>query len=490
METLKITRPPGQTSALEQIPVPAAIYARISRDRAGAGLGVERQEADCRALAERLGWQVVAVYVDNDISAYSGRRRPEYERMLDAVRAGEVRGVIAWHTDRLHRRATELEEFVTIAEAHYLEVQSVTAGNVDLSSASGRMVARMLGAAAQHEIDHARERVRRAKAQAAADGKYRGGMRPYGYESDGTTVREDEAQVIREASEAILAGRTLAAVERGLNERGLRTSTGNKWTYNRVRDVLIRPRNAGLLSTGRADRGEAEIVGKAQWAPILDEETWRALYKLLIDPARRKQQNTAVRWVGSGIYICGKCGEPMRCTQLGGSGTKRGGTVRRYYRCSGANHLMIRQDKTDKFVLDEVADLVRDDRVRAAMHPHDDDTVSADRQRRAVLIQRMANFEDDYAEGAITGSQLQRATASVTAEMEQIDGRMAVALRQVTASPVLGAPDPGEAFLKAPVDVQRAVLAAVLRVEVLPAASKGVAFSTSRLRLTSVGAEQ
>ena len=50
-------------------PLAAAIYARISRDREGAGLGVERQEADCRALAERLGWDVVAVYVDNDISA-------------------------------------------------------------------------------------------------------------------------------------------------------------------------------------------------------------------------------------------------------------------------------------------------------------------------------------------------------------------------------------------------------------------------------------
>src|SRR5215204_2394956 len=176
--------------------VPAAIYARISRDRAGAGLGVDRQEADCRQLAERLGWKVVAVFVDNDISAFSGKRRPQYEELLREVRAGRVKGVLAWHPDRLHRRATELEEFVTMAETHGLQVQTVTAGTVDLSTPSGRMIARMLGAAAQHEVEQTRRRLRSQKAQAAKNGKYRGGPRPYGFEADGVTVCEEEAKII------------------------------------------------------------------------------------------------------------------------------------------------------------------------------------------------------------------------------------------------------------------------------------------------------
>ncbi|MEB0014852.1 recombinase family protein, partial [Glaciimonas sp. Cout2] len=56
----------------------AAIYVRISRDRVGAGLGVERQEDDCRVLAKQMGLEVVRVLVDNDISAYSGKKRPGY----------------------------------------------------------------------------------------------------------------------------------------------------------------------------------------------------------------------------------------------------------------------------------------------------------------------------------------------------------------------------------------------------------------------------
>src|SRR5688500_5358433 len=89
----------------------AAIYVRISEDKTGAGLGIERQEDDCRALAGRLGWDVVEpIFEDNDVSAYSGKPRPGYRALLAALRAGNADAVICWHTDRLHRSPVELEE--------------------------------------------------------------------------------------------------------------------------------------------------------------------------------------------------------------------------------------------------------------------------------------------------------------------------------------------------------------------------------------------
>jgi site-specific DNA recombinase len=470
--------------------LPAAIYARISKDRAGAKLGVDRQEAECRELADRLGWKVVAVYVDNDISAYSGKVRPQYRQMIEDVKAGKVRGLLAWHADRLHRRATELESFVTLVEDHHVQVETVSAGKVDLSTPSGRLVARQLGSVAQYEVEQTRDRIRAQKLQAAEQGKYRGGPRPYGYNKGGMKIRASEAEVIREATTSILAGRTLAGVARELNERGEVTSTGKPWNYMRLRDVLIRPRNAGLLSKGRFDRGTGDIVGKAKWPAVVDEETWRAVHTLLIDPSRRKQNGNAVRWLGSGIYSCAKCGGSMRCTAIGGVDSKRGGSRRYYYRCVEANHLMIRQDKTDDFVRGVVAELVRDPRVRAAMAPQGDDNVlNADRERRTVLEQRLANFEDDYADGEITGTQLRRSTERVTKELEEIDVRIAVALQRSMMSPVLGAIDPGQAFLDAPVDVQRAVLAQVLTIEVLPSARRGVAWSADRIRLIPVATD-
>ena len=63
------------------VPLRAGIYARISSDREGEGLGVARQLEDCRRLAEARGWTVVERYVDQDVSAYTGKLRPEYGRL-------------------------------------------------------------------------------------------------------------------------------------------------------------------------------------------------------------------------------------------------------------------------------------------------------------------------------------------------------------------------------------------------------------------------
>ncbi|MET4003861.1 DNA invertase Pin-like site-specific DNA recombinase [Arthrobacter sp. UYCu511] len=97
-------------------PKRCAIYARISDDKRGEGLGVERQEEACRALAERNGWEVTLVEVDNSISAYSGKPRPAYMRMVEAIKRGEVDIVIAWQLDRLYRRMKDLEAYIDLVE--------------------------------------------------------------------------------------------------------------------------------------------------------------------------------------------------------------------------------------------------------------------------------------------------------------------------------------------------------------------------------------
>jgi site-specific DNA recombinase len=90
----------------------AAVYARISSDQDGTALGVGRQLKDCRKLAADLGWAVAEEYVDNDISAYSGKRRPGYEQMLADIAEGSRDAVIVYHADRLTRRPIELEQFL------------------------------------------------------------------------------------------------------------------------------------------------------------------------------------------------------------------------------------------------------------------------------------------------------------------------------------------------------------------------------------------
>ena len=140
-------------------PQAAAIYARISNDADGTRAGVERQLADCRKKADDLGWRIGAEYVDNDLSAYTGKPRPEYQRMMSDLADGLIDAVIVYNIDRLTRRPAELEDFAAALEvAKVRDVQFVT-GDMDLSTDDGLLMARMLGAFAAKESANIGRRV-------------------------------------------------------------------------------------------------------------------------------------------------------------------------------------------------------------------------------------------------------------------------------------------------------------------------------------------
>src|ERR1044072_7820341 len=159
----------------------AVIYYRISQDRTGAGLGVDRQREDCEALAERNGWEVVEVYVDNDVSAYRGKKRKGHQRMLDDLDHGTATAAIVWDTDRLHRSPLELENYINLCEKRGVSTHTVQAGALDLVTPSGRAQARFMGVVARLESEHKGERVARARQQKALKGEWMGGIRPFGW---------------------------------------------------------------------------------------------------------------------------------------------------------------------------------------------------------------------------------------------------------------------------------------------------------------------
>jgi len=167
----------------------AAIYARISSDQDGRGLGVQRQVEDCRKLANERGWTVAEEYVDNDVSAYSGKSRPAYRQMLADLAAGERDAVIVYNLDRLHRQPAELEDFVALCEkAGVTSVATVTA-DIDLGNDDGLFMARMFAAFAAKESGRRSARVKRKmQANAAAGLPHGGGMRSYGYVQDKVSV--------------------------------------------------------------------------------------------------------------------------------------------------------------------------------------------------------------------------------------------------------------------------------------------------------------
>jgi site-specific DNA recombinase len=429
----------------------AAIYVRISRDRIGAGLGVERQEADCRELAERMGYAVVAVYIDNDLSAYSGKPRPAYRRMLDAVAAGLIDVVLAWHTDRLHRRPTELEEYIAASDTHGVPTHTVKAGALDLATPSGKLVARQLGAVARYEVDHAIERQQRARLQAATAGRWGGGRRPYGYQADGVTPKPDEAAVIAEATDAVLSGSSLRSVALDLNARGARTSTGRQWKATEVRKVLLRARNAGL----REHQGE--VIGLAEWPAVVAEDRWRAVVSLLSDPQRRTVQSTTRRWLLSNLATCGVCGSLLRVTMLA---TTRASVPS--YSCSEGKCVVRNAVEVETMVSGViVARLRRPDAVELLRPASPAVDVGALRDEAMNLRGRLDDLADDL---DLDERTLARRGQALRARIEEIEQRLAATGRGSVLAGVVDAPDVQAAWDALHLDRRRAVIDAVAEV--------------------------
>src|SRR3954468_5807800 len=197
----------------------AGIYARISSDREGHNLAISRQLADCEQLAERRSWKVAERYVDSDISAYSGKRRPEYLRMLDDIETGTVGAVVVYHADRLHRHPRELEDYIDLCQRTKTKIATVS-GDLDLATHEGQLLARITGAVARKESDDKSRRIKRKHEELAAAGRPSGGgTRPYGYEVDRRTIRPAEAEIVQELATRALAGDSLRSLCVELNER-------------------------------------------------------------------------------------------------------------------------------------------------------------------------------------------------------------------------------------------------------------------------------
>ena len=287
------------------MPNATVIYARISQDRAGEGLGVKRQLADCRAEAERRGWPVVEEYVDDDVSAYSGKARPNYRRMLEAIREGQADAVVVWHLDRLHRRPIELEEFVqTCTRAGLTDVVTLH-GDVNLANGDGLLMARLMAAVAANESDAKSRRSRRKMLELAQNGQpHGGGFRPFGFNDDRRTLNEAEADVIHALATRLLAGESLASLTRWVHDSEVTTVTGKQWRTPTLRNLLASPRIAGL----REHQGQ--VVGPAVWPPIITAQQHAQILALFSDPKRRIVRSPR-RYLLSGIVRCGKCGGKM-----------------------------------------------------------------------------------------------------------------------------------------------------------------------------------
>ncbi|MER7797604.1 recombinase family protein [Microbacterium sp. NPDC096154] len=445
------------------------IYARISLDRTGEGLGVARQEQECRALAKQLDMTVTHVYTDNDISATSGKVRPAFEDML----AARPPAIITWHQDRLLRLTRDLERVIELN----VPVYTVTAGTLDLTTPAGRAVARTVAAWSQYEGEQKATRQVAANRQRAAKGAPAPSV-GYGYQRGpgGLEVVDKEAAVIREVTARLLDGESLRSIAADLNRRGVesprRTAGAGLWSGTTLRQMILRESLAGL----RRYRGQ--VIGEGDWPPIISRDEHERIVAMLNDPSRKGQYTgRAPVHLLSGLAICGKCGGKMK--RFPGRMTKTKSGAKRQpasYACVECYGVRRKQSDVDAVV---EGNLVGRGTVLGRLQMPDaaglftrgnPAAVQDARDSIEAIDARLANAADMYATGDIDAAQLARITERLRADRAAATATMEAALPAAVPADLIG-PNARQVWDGLSMDTKRAVLAELVTVTILPSGS-------------------
>ena len=478
---------------------PWGIYTRISRVRRRTKdgkvitetLGVERQKPPCEELVGRRGGYVADTYVDNDRSAFKGVR-PEFERMLEDARAGHIKGIAVWDTDRLTRNPDkDNARIIELAESHGVQLATVT-GDYDLGASSGRLMFRIQGAIARRESEHRGERMALKMDELAQNGKVKGGgVRAFGFERDGKTIRPSEAALINEAVDRLLAGESSAALLRDWRDRGIRTPgtktnpKGNPWATTKLHRMLMSPRIVGL----RQHRGEI-LEGVKPWPAIIDRGRWERLRLLLKDPAR-SQAGPSRHYLCSGIARC-HCGQPLHAHNDG-----RGHVS---YRCSqggnyqrGCGRIAISQGSLDGYVSRRLVQWLAGPgllRARQALADQDADVAAITQQLASDdrLLEELAGLygSDDPAQ-RISANEWMRARAPIERRITQARAKLRRMPKMATLDDLPDVREELEAvWPKLPLERRRAILKSVVRRLVIYPGRTGSKFDSRRVALALI----
>ena len=440
----------------------AAIYLRQSQDRFGDEMAVTRQREDCLKLCQGRGWTPTE-YLDNDVSASTGKPRPAYLRMIADIKADKVDAVVAWDADRLHRRPIELEAFIDLADQKHLAL-ATWGGDFDLSTPTGRGNARMKGVFARMEMEQKSARQKRAAKQQAENGKPWWAQRPFGYTADPDPVgrwtsknpirlHPVESPLVKAAYEAVMTGTALYRVAAEWNEAGVTRPTGGPWRGSTVRVLLLAGRNAGL----REHLGK--VIGAGDWPAIVDEQLWRGVSALLSDPKRGGRAPRGRTRLLSGIARCGECKHT-----LGGGITRTSGTLT--YVCKECGQVSRAAAPIDAMVIEAVvARLSREDAVELTRR---DDAPDADelRTRREALRAQQVAAARDFTEGETSYQFAATVDRQLRQQIEAIDAQLTDAAKAHVFDGLIGVDDVDAAFDALDLGRQRAVVNALVTVVV------------------------
>ncbi|WP_335986600.1 recombinase family protein [Glycomyces sp. MUSA5-2] len=339
-----------------------AIYVRRSpRPGEDDTLSLENQIINALKECETRGWVNVALFLDQSVSASNPRKpRPEYTRMVEALKSGVLARAVCRDSERLYRLPRELEDLIDLLDSKEFPIYLTHDSHFDLSNPGGRLNARIRVGINRSNVEEMAKKRNLTELERVRQGMPSTGRAKFGYAKteDKTSyiIVPERAAAIRDAYAYILGmGGALAEVSRRWNAEGFTNTVGNPYDWDTVKAALLAPEVCGMRAYQRTTYlydGAPEPVAPwlaeltpGNWEPIVTREEWEAMKAVLTRTLSAKGNHK--RYLGSGLYQCGPVEECLPLRSHWASGHL-------YYvcrrECCGKQHTSVRADRIDAYV--------------------------------------------------------------------------------------------------------------------------------------------
>ncbi|TCP52557.1 site-specific DNA recombinase [Tumebacillus sp. BK434] len=320
-----------------------AIYARVStEEQAEHGFSIDAQIETLESYCKATQKVVVQKNVDRGVSGKSMKGRLELQAMLEAAANSEFDEVIVWKINRLARNQVDLLNIVDHLNKNNVGFRSYSEPNIETTTPTGKFLFTMLGAVGELERNTIVDNVKLGMKQRARQGKWNGGT-VLGYQTvdDTLQVVPAEAALVTRIFELYASGRGYKAIANLLNHEGHQTKRGKPFGINSIEGILKNPLYMGKIRYNvrvdwnekrRKGRNPDPIIVDGQHEPIISEELWEQVKKLIQSKGGKQKRVHDNDFFLTGLLRCLQCGAGM-VMQRNTSRRKTGNVTLLYYTC-------------------------------------------------------------------------------------------------------------------------------------------------------------
>lgn len=457
---LTVLHDPKETISQEFINIGG--YIRVSTPKEAQASSIEYQKDLLKQWAEVNKYNLVKVYTDIKSGEYKYLRN-ELNEMLNDIKKGKIKGVVAKEISRTSRDVMdilELKREIASCGGFFISIKE----NYDSRTDDDEFLLILHAALAQKERKQTAGRVKLTQIMKAKEGKTNSPNPAYGYmlSEDGQHyVKNPETYpILRFIIEKYIEGWGQQKLAKYLNSKGIPGPRGKKWHSNSIKTIVSNPVYLGITmynitTTVRTADGKRKLVvrPREEWIirenthePLITQEEWDKMQHIA-EQRRRKYDHEWTcekKYLGSAVLRCAECGGKvygMRINKKKLGVKNRSGYYYRYF-CNGKNGKCPppmkswRMEEVDKMIVDLVKELFSDkdrlmDSIKKQLSFHETRNIEI-LKKRADIVKRIEHINKAmkkqqiaYEEDVITLKEYRERISELRAEQQDLNETLA-----------------------------------------------------------------